>query len=473
MRLFNFFSIPDGAKASIAYAFASFLTQGLGIITVPIFTRILSTSDYGIITAFNSWNSIIGVIAMLALTSGAFNIGMLDFKNDRNGFIISLLVLSNVATLIIAGVFFLFYDYLVGVLDLPVSLLLFMFLCYLFEPAKNFWLAHQRYEYRYKWPIILTITTSILASVFSLLAVLAAKDRLAEVKLWSAGFVTLSTSFLFYIYIFVKGKFKINFAYWKFALVVNTPLIVTSLAQVLLNSSDRIMISKMVGVAEAGKYGVVSIITIVAGIVWTAINGSLIPYTFEKMQVKDFKAIDKVVKPLLIVYGSVCIMISFIAPEIVSILAPPEYYEVIYIVPPISAGIFFTSIFCLFGNIELFYRKTLYVMVATVIAAIINIILNLLFIPIIGYMASAYTTLVSLIILSIIQYFFVRYIQEKKIHDGKFIFLLSVVVIFGCLSCGFLYNCAIIRYLLLFIVLFILLMSRKKIVKLLGIIRMN
>ncbi|MDR2915255.1 MAG: hypothetical protein LBV74_10565 [Tannerella sp.] len=130
--------MSKAAKASIAYTFASFFTQGLNIITTPIFTRLLSIEDYGIITTYNSWNSIIGVLAMLALTSGVFNIGMLEFKNDRNNFIFSLLVLSNIATIVLACIYVIFQSFFNDLFQIPQSLILLMFLGFLLNPAKNF-----------------------------------------------------------------------------------------------------------------------------------------------------------------------------------------------------------------------------------------------------------------------------------------------------------------------------------------------
>lgn len=47
----------------------------------------------------------------------------------------------------------------------------------------------------------------------------------------------------------------------------------------------------------------------------------------------------------------------FLAPEIVRILATKEYYEAIYIMPPIAAGVFLTSVSNMYSNLLIYHKK--------------------------------------------------------------------------------------------------------------------
>ena len=62
-------SIPLGVKAAVVYTMASVFSRGLSMITVPIFTRIMSTSEIGMVNLYNSWYSFLNVIATLSLKS--------------------------------------------------------------------------------------------------------------------------------------------------------------------------------------------------------------------------------------------------------------------------------------------------------------------------------------------------------------------------------------------------------------------
>ena len=64
--------IPQGAKSGFVYTFATLFSKGLAIITVPVFTRIMSTEQIGIVNLYNTWYSLITIVATLALTSNLF-----------------------------------------------------------------------------------------------------------------------------------------------------------------------------------------------------------------------------------------------------------------------------------------------------------------------------------------------------------------------------------------------------------------
>lgn len=62
MEIHVFSYAGDYKKASTCYLIGNVFNKGIAFLTVPIFTRILSTSDYGIVTTYNSW---IGIVTML------------------------------------------------------------------------------------------------------------------------------------------------------------------------------------------------------------------------------------------------------------------------------------------------------------------------------------------------------------------------------------------------------------------------
>lgn len=74
--------IPNGIKSGIVYTFSTLFTRGLAIITVPIFTRLMTTDQIGLVNLYNSWYSMISVIATLSLTSGGFQLAMKEFKRS-------------------------------------------------------------------------------------------------------------------------------------------------------------------------------------------------------------------------------------------------------------------------------------------------------------------------------------------------------------------------------------------------------
>ena len=138
------------AKTSMAIIIAKFFQKGLAMISSPIFTRIMSSSEYGIISTFTSWQSVIYIVATLNMAQGVFNNGMLDFKEDRPSFTYSILVLANICTAIFALIYICGYRWLAPFIDMPDALMCIMILYFFVTPAYNYWIGKNRFEYKYK-----------------------------------------------------------------------------------------------------------------------------------------------------------------------------------------------------------------------------------------------------------------------------------------------------------------------------------
>ena len=119
-------------KASLALIFATFFQKGLSMISTPIFTRLMVTDQFGEITTFNSYQSIIYIIATLNLSLGVFNNGMLEFREDRERFTSSILLLANICTFVVFGVYLILKPVLDPIMGLSQGLMLLMFLYMVF-----------------------------------------------------------------------------------------------------------------------------------------------------------------------------------------------------------------------------------------------------------------------------------------------------------------------------------------------------
>jgi O-antigen/teichoic acid export membrane protein len=102
----KFKTASPAVKASMALLFANLILKGLSLISGPIFTRIMPTDQYGIVSTFQSWQSLLAVIVTLNLSQGVFNNGMLEFKENRDQFEFALVVITVVCT----GLFLLIFE---------------------------------------------------------------------------------------------------------------------------------------------------------------------------------------------------------------------------------------------------------------------------------------------------------------------------------------------------------------------------
>lgn len=442
-------------KSSIAIFISSVLLKGITFLTIPIFTRILGTEQYGTVALYNSWLSIIEVFAVLGLTSaGSFNVGLNDNKKEPYKYMSNCLCICNLATLISFFIIFILKKFSILSLSLPNNLLLLMFVHLFFYPAQIFWMFYQRFEYKYKLSTILITASAILGQVLSIYGVLNCNlEDGAFVKLLCAEIFNLLLAVPLYLVILIKGKNYFNIQKWKTILIYIIPLIPHYLAQHIMASADKIMISKYVGNTQTGIYSVVLNIAMILEVIWSAASASLIPYTFKKMDEKKYSEIGKMANILVIIFGILCSIIILLAPEIMKILAPKEYYIGIYIVPPLIVVSFTKVLYNLFANIEFYYKKSNNILIATLIATIVNLILNQIFIPKFGFIAAAYTTLISYILLIIMHCKgYKKCANEKAIYNIEFIFKGLVVLLIICTLSYGLYLNAYIRYFILIMI---------------------
>ena len=99
-------------------------------------------------------------------------------------------------------------------------------------------------------------------------------------------------------------------------------------------------------------------------------------------------------------------------------------------------------------------------MIATIIAAAINIVTNYVFINMFGYMAAAYTTLVCNILLAVFQYFMAKRISNEMPFSSKPLFILSLSVCIIVIMCNLLYKTTVARFAILAILIAIVFVKR-------------
>ena len=435
----------------------------------------MPTADIGVVNLYTSWYTMISVVATLSLTSGGFQRALKEFRDERDSYVSSVLTLTSCMALAIGVVYLFnppFWNRLTG---LSTRLMILLVLELFLAPAQYFWLARQRYEYKYKLVAAVTFSSAFLASLVSVVAVILASQKgclsLGEIRLFANYAVLLLYALVIWLHIYWKGRTVINKRYWMFSLSLSLPLIGNSISAQILNVSDRTMISHMVDNSSVGIYGVLYTTSSISLLVWHAINASFVPYLYENIERVDAqKNIRDITAKLLGLFAVITFLMTLFAPEIVRILATKEYYDAVYIMPPIAAGVFLISVSNMYSNILIYYKRTKFIMISSVIAALTNVILNYFGIRLFGYTAAAYTTLISYVLLVVIQGRIAIGIERRSrrkefgnVYNNGCIVLLATAAVVLCLSCLLLYMSDIVRYLILLVAAVLIFMNLGKI----------
>lgn len=462
------------AKASFWFILMSIMQKGIQFLITPIYTRLLTTEEYGYYSVYVTWQSILMIFATLNLGAGGFYNGMLKYEDDRPAFISSMQGLANVCTLVVFSIVLFLSRSLIELMGLDIVVLIAMFISFLLYPSFDYWAQYNRYIFNYRPMIIWTVLFAIVSSGLSIVLIYIIPD-----KKYAVIFGTVITQIIwggvFYIKNLLVGKKLYNKRYWLFALKFNIVLIPHYLSFIILGQADRIMINYYCGAGVVGIYSLSYTVSLMLSIVVNAVSSTLSPWTYQKIKNGDIKSVEKVSNKVLLMLAIMVLLCVLIAPELVMFLGTEEYLKAMWIIPPVILSCFFSMVYSLFANIELYYGKSVYVTIASVIAAFANIILNAIFIPLFGFVAAGYTTFICYIVLAVVHYLFMKKClisnKVKKIYDLKFIIFISLGISVISIGLTFSYNFILIRYLIMGGVIIMVILFKKKFINVVKLIR--
>lgn len=416
-KLFQkYVSLPVPVKASLWFMACSIVQKCVSLLTTPIFTRVMDQTQYGQFTHYNSWLNVICIFTTLNLQYGSFNTAQIKFGDDRKAYTASTQGLITVITLICIGFLVLFKDTFSSLLNLPTIVLIAM-LCHIWgQFAIDIWLSNRRFDYQYKPMILLTLLLLVAGQGISLLCVLNTEEK-GYARILSVAAVSFLVGSGIFIYNFIKGKTFCKPKYWKFALGFNLPLIPYYLSQVVFNTSDRIMISEMTGMANAGIYGLSHNIAFLLSFVISAVRNAYIPKFFQKIKENDGPTVHRTNTQLTVLMGVLLMLFIFVAPELLLIMGGRAYYEAVWIIPPLVVGLFFEYFTDYAANILFYYEQKWMLVLSTIGCAVVNVILNYFGIKHFGYAAAAWSTMLCYILFWLFLYLSARNVCRKNNLD--------------------------------------------------------
>lgn len=459
--------IPIAAKATIWFIFCSVTQKCISLMTTPIFTRIMSTTQYGQFSVYNSWLQIFSILATFRLNAAVFNKGMSKYKEDRDGYTSTMQTITFGITGVMFIMYLIFHKQVNQMTELPTFIMVAMFTELLFMPAIDFWTIRKRYEYIYKPVVFRTLLMAILNAAIGVVAVL-----LSEEKGYARILTCILVNFCFGISLFIynrkKGKIWFKKEYAVFAIKFNLPLLLHYFSQYILDQFDRIMVQKMVSIASAGIYSVAYNAGLLMKIVTQSINNALVPWQYDKLEKKQLKQLDDVLFVIYLLVAGVAFVFSACAPEIMMLLADEKYQEAVYVVPPVAIGLVFSFMYTTFANIEFFYNRNKFTMYISMAGAALNIGLNYVGIKMFGYIAAAYTTLFCYFVFALGHYVYMtksvkKLLKIDKVFNSTRLLVLSFSIIFLGIVVIFIYDQILIRYGLILLIFVIAYLNKHRI----------
>ena len=408
-------------KAGLWYAVSAFLMKGIAFLTTPLFARFMSVAEIGLFSNLTSWAHILGVVVTLNMEASV-SLARFEYGDSIYQYLSSIVLFGSAATAACYALAVRFSETVAGWLGVTDYMLHAMFLYFLFSPAALILNSKCRICLQYWRSILTSLLPSGIAVAVSVATVLVARNGGGDaLKARTIGYygVWVAFSLAVWLYLLLRGRcFRME--HIRFALPLSVPIILHALANNVLGSSDQVMIKRICGPEDAGYYAVAYNCGLIVSVLWGAINQAFSPWCYQMMHEKKYGRIGPAARPIALSFSVLAFLLILLGPEFLYFMGGSAYMSAARAIPPIILGYVAQALYTFYVNIEFFHKKQWQIMIGTVIAALLNIVLNLAFIPRFGYTAAAYTTLTGYVALLLIHYLFVRRMGLHTIYDMRF-----------------------------------------------------
>lgn len=414
-------------KSSLIYSVGLILIKGINFITFPIFSRMLSTSDFGISTIYATWIGFITIFGSLQLNA-CIATARVDFDEDKYKRLLSTItsfITITFSILLIISIFL--KDTLGNYMDIDSNFVVLMTVQSFFGAITSIYTTNLMQQKQDKKYLRVSLCTTVVNIVISIALVSIMKENRYIGKILGGIIATSILGVIFYLKL-IGEKFSIDKECLNYALKLSLPIIPHVLSHQLLSKVGALILNETHGSETVGIYNFAFNIGLMIQMLWTGINSAWVPWLFDHLKAYREKDIAKASKVYIAFFTVITVGIILTIPEIAYILAPREYWGGIYIIPLIVLSYYFVFLYSFPVNLEFYHKNTKYIPIGTVGSAIINIILSLIFVPRYGLLAAASATLISYVALFIFHYIVVTKLMKQTDVNTRY-YLIGIVVV--------------------------------------------
>jgi O-antigen/teichoic acid export membrane protein len=416
--------IQEFIKDLVKYFPAQVVPSIVGFLSIPIITRLFLPADYG------NYVLVLTTVSILSAITGWLGMSIIRFHpvyeregelDEFYGIVIKLFLLSvTVLTLIFMAILFLSRNH---ISDFFYLLMRIGVLVFILTASLNVLLHFLRTKRQVNWYSAFSVWKSVTAIGFGLALVLIFHYGVDGLLWGSVLSIAVVLPLVWKVAVKKVSMNKTIFTSQTLEMArYSFPLILANLATWILSLSDRYVLGFFRGSQEVGIYSAsyaiseYSILFIAS--LFLLSGGPIGLNIWEKEGVeKSREFVSKTTRYYLMLCLPAAVGLSVLAKTVICVLTAPEYYEGYRIVPFIVFGGLLLGLQQRFSTGLVFYKKTSPIMFCIVVAGILNLSLNFLFIPKYGYMAAAVTTLVGYAILLILMI-----IVSRKVFIWEFPF---------------------------------------------------
>lgn len=431
------------------------IVAGVNFFTIPVFTRMLDTDGYGVVSIYIAWTQICTILIGLKSDGsiGSAHANLSEDEQDSYQWSALLMGLASFVVVFILSVVFI--DPLSGLLAMNDVLIVSMllqslgtFVVSLFsmrfifgkEPQKNFVMSVG----------ICVITT--LASVALVASGIFGVDAyMGRVLGLSLPYLLAGLGLLFAMACY-SPSFRLS--YWKFCLLLTLPLVFHGLSQILLSQTGKIVVQQYAGNSMAGIYSIAVTVVSLMNAIYTALNNAFVPFMYDDLAGKTtHKKKCSHFRNYFMLFTLGSCAFALMSPEVLKLLSTEEYWEATRLLPILVLGQYCVFLYSFPVNYEFFKMRTASIAVGTTLAALLNVAVCWMLVPRLGMDGAAIATAVAYLALFVFHFCIARFFLGDR-NYSVWVYIVGLVSVGAtCALCVLLEESSFTRWALGFMCL--------------------
>jgi O-antigen/teichoic acid export membrane protein len=428
---------------------STILVAGINFITIPIFTRMLNTDGYGVVSVYTAWVQICSVFVGLK-ADGSIGSAKANLpEEEQDSYHMSILMLGITMFVPMFALVILFLQPLSSLLGMSPVLTV----CMVFQSLGAFlvsvftmrFIFEKRAQCNLVLSVGLCLATTILSILFILYLYVGQDGYLGRVLGLTVPNFIIGVSLVLALAISKHPAVRIG--YWRFCLALTLPLIFHGLSQILLAQVGKISIQQVYGDSLAGVYSIATTITQLLNYIYNALNNAFVPFMYDDLGGKTSENVKQShFRNYFTSFTFGAMAFAFISPEILKLMSTEAYWDAIPLLPILAFGQYCIFLYSFPVNFEFFKMRTRSLAIGTVAAAVLDVVLTALFAPRFGMAGAAFATTISYLALFLFHFFVARYLLGDRNYPARYFAYGIMLVAASCLACSVLLDALIVRW---------------------------
>lgn len=402
-------------RVTILNILSTLILTGISIFTAPMFSRLLGTDGYGVMSTYTVWMNAMTIIACLNTCSTLVYARVKFPEEDQERYQSAIMTLALTALVVCSVLILLFAGPISRLLKLSYTLMVWLMIQSFGSFCMNFLNTKLQYELKAGWNMLSSLVIVGMSLSISLVLVLSMPQEQRYIGRIAGNVITygvLGTAAC--VFVLLRGKTFFHREYWKFCLSLVFPLIFMDLSYLVLGHSDLVMVRDYLGDSPAGIYSLAYTFGGVMFTIFGALNKSWVPFFFDSMKDGDRETVDSQSRNFMELYTVLSMGFVLLTNEVFHIFADSRYWDGTVLIPLFVAGYYFNFLCTFPVNFEHYHLKVKMVSAVTIVSSLINIALNYILIRKMGLLGAVCATMLSQGFQFAVHHLYVTFVMGEK-----------------------------------------------------------